>query len=172
GAAGLLTVRSSSGQNRGSSGCKRSLSPYQGKAGSPAVQPPSTGRTTPVIALASGLARKTIAPAISSASRSLPSGIRLVAARLKVSFSKNAAVIGVKVKPGATAFTRTPCSAQSIASERVRAATAPLLAVYAAWEGSETSAACDATLATDPAPALSSGANAWQAFRVPITFTS
>ena len=41
--------------------------PYQGKAGSPAVQPPSTGSTTPVIALASGLARKTIAPAISSA---------------------------------------------------------------------------------------------------------
>jgi hypothetical protein len=42
-------------------------SPYQGSAGSPAVQPPSTGSTTPVIALASGLARKTIAPAISSA---------------------------------------------------------------------------------------------------------
>ena len=38
--------------------------------------------------------------------------------------------MGVTVKPGATAFTRTPCSAQSIASERVSAATAPLLAVY------------------------------------------
>ena len=52
-----------------------------------------------------------------------------MAARVKVSFSKNASVIGVTVKPGATAFTRTPCSAQSIASERVSAATAPLLAV-------------------------------------------
>src|SRR5262249_38688166 len=41
---------------------------YQGSAGSPAVQPPSTGSTTPVTALACGAARKTIAPAISRAS--------------------------------------------------------------------------------------------------------
>jgi hypothetical protein len=41
-----------------------------------------------VIALASGLARNTIAPAISSAWSSRPSGMRSVAARVKVSFSK------------------------------------------------------------------------------------
>src|SRR5581483_12331109 len=102
---------------------------YHGSAGSPAVQPPSTGSTTPVIALARGEARKTIAPAISSAWRIRPSGMRCVAACVNVSFSKNASVIGVTVKPGATALTRTPFSAQSIASERVSAATAPLLAV-------------------------------------------
>ena len=73
-----------------------------------------------------------MAAAISSGLSNRPSGIRRVAACTKVSFSKNAAVIGVTVKPGATAFTRTPCSAQSIARERVSAATAPLLAVYAA----------------------------------------
>src|SRR2546426_1009773 len=144
-------------------GQRRQERRYQGSAGSPAVHPPSTGSTTPVIAPASGLARKTIAPAISSGWSRRPSGMRRVAARTKVSFSKNAAVIGVTVKPGATAFTRTPCTAQSIASDRVSAATAPLLAVYAACEGSETSAACDATLTTEPAPALRSGANAWQA---------
>ena len=58
-----------------------------------------------------------------------PSGILAVAARVKVSFSKNAAVIGVRVNPAAPAFARTPHSAQSIASERVSAATAPLAAV-------------------------------------------
>ena len=78
------------------------------------------------MALAWGLARKTIAPAISSGFRRRPSGIRRVAARTNLSFSKNAAVIGATVNPGATAFTRTPYSAQSIASERVSAATAPL----------------------------------------------
>src|ERR1700682_5985638 len=51
--AGLLTVQPGGG-----------LGLYQGRAGSPAVQPPSTGSTTPVIALASGLARNTIALAI------------------------------------------------------------------------------------------------------------
>ena len=79
-----------------------------------------------------------------------PSGIRLVAAAVKVAFSKNASVIGVRVNPGATALTRTPCSAQSIASERVSAATAPFAAVYAACWGNETSAACEATLTTAP----------------------
>ena len=73
-----------------------------------------------------------------------------VAAFVKTSFSKNASVIGVRVKPGATAFARIPCSAQSIASERVRAATAPFAAVYAACCGSETSAACEATLTIAP----------------------
>jgi hypothetical protein len=102
-----------------------------GDAGSPAVQPPSTGNTTPVIALCGRLAgrrwrRRSRPP------QQPPSGIRRVAACTNVSFSKNAAVIGVMVNPGATAFTRTPCSAQSIASERVSAATAPLLVVYAA----------------------------------------
>ena len=113
-----------------------------------------------MIALASGLARKTIAPAISSASRIRPSGIRPVAAVVKTSFSKNASVIGVRVKPGATAFARIPCSAQSIASERVRAATAPFAAVYAACCGSETSAACEATLTIAPRPARRSGKHA------------
>src|SRR5262249_17364983 len=145
---------------------------HHGSAGSPAVQPAATGRTTPVIALAIGLARNTIALAISSASRIRPSGIRPFAARVKVSFSKNASVMGVTVKPGATAFTRTPCSAQSIASERVSAATAPLLAVYAACCGSETSAACEETLTTAPRPARRAPAKAWQAFSVPSTLIS
>src|SRR5829696_186940 len=100
---------------------------HHGSAGSPAVQPPSTGRTTPVTALAAGLARKTAVYAISAGSSTRPIGIRRSRAAVSRGLASSPSIIGVAVKPGATAWTRTPAAAQSIASERVNAATAPLL---------------------------------------------
>src|SRR4051812_8742695 len=52
---------------------------YRGSSGSPAVQPPSTGSTTPVTSEAAGEHRKAATPAMSRGSPTRPSGIRRTA---------------------------------------------------------------------------------------------
>jgi hypothetical protein len=84
-------------------------------------------RFTPAMALAAGLARKTAACAISTGASTRPSGMRRLTAAASRGSPRDPAVMGVSVKPGATPLTRTPAPAQSIASDLVNAATAPLL---------------------------------------------
>ncbi len=58
--------------------------------------------------------------------------------------------IGVVMPPGATAFTRTPRRAYSIARVRVIASTPPLLALYAVIHGWPESADVEAAMTMEP----------------------
>ena len=65
-----------------------------------------------------------------------------------------------------------PWVAQSIAWLRVIAATAPFVAVYTTWLGSDRSAAWDARFTIDPLPRGCMSRNAaWAQKRLPLTFT-
>ncbi len=78
---------------------------------------------------ASSLARKAIAAAISSGWAPRPSGIRFAIAASVSSSSLMSSVISVSVKLGATALTRTPSFAWSIAAARVRFVAPPFAAL-------------------------------------------
>ena len=66
----------------------------------------------------------------------------------------------MSVKPGHTAFTRTPARAPSSAAVRVSPTTACLLAEYAACIGKALSPATLATLTITPPPAADISGNA------------
>ena len=61
-------------------------------------------------------------------------------------------VSGVSTSPGATATVVNPCGASSIASCRVSALTAPLLASYSVWAGSDREPFSD-VVKMNPSPA-------------------
>ena len=96
--------------------------------------------------------RYTAAPAMSRGCPIRPSGILRTDASCTCWIFSIGSAIGVHTKVGAIAFTRMPCVAQSIAWLRVIAATAPFVAVYTTWLGSDRSAACDARFTIDPLP--------------------
>ena len=74
-------------------------------------------------------ARKTAVPATSRGSPNRPIGVRISSSSPRGVPMIIGAVSFVGNNPGAIAFTVTPWCANSIASTRVNAATAPLLAV-------------------------------------------
>jgi hypothetical protein len=85
--------------------------------------PPSTTSTWPVMNSASGEARNRTADAISSGRPSRR--INAPSTAFSRIFCGNRAVIGVSTKPGATAFTRIPSRASSVATARVSAMSPP-----------------------------------------------
>ena len=71
-----------------------------------------------------------------------------------------AAVIGVSVKPGATALTRTPCPACVAAALRTSASTPPLAAAIASWLATPMRATTELTNTAAPASPFSSASQA------------
>src|SRR5690606_31293030 len=90
----------------------------------PSDLPPSTNRTCPVMKSVRVEARKATAFATSSGRPALPVGCKAscAASRSGVSWRSR----GVSMRPGATALTRIPRDASSIAAARVKPATAAL----------------------------------------------
>src|SRR5207302_7274384 len=109
-----------------------------------AVAPPSTTSTCPVTKSLAGLARNTAAPFRSSSPPRRPIGMVLRIASPRCSISH--CVIRLGKNPGAMAFTVIRCRAHFTARSRVKAITAPLLALYPI--ASSTSASVPARPAT------------------------
>src|SRR5256886_3464876 len=113
----------------------------------------------PVMCLDSSPARNRMALATSSGSAIRPCGM------VDTTCFSNATGSGcpsiqvrtscVRVRPGATALTRTPCRAHSIAAVLVSASSAPLAAAYRLIVGTPTDAVRDVTLTIDPRPRAS-----------------
>src|SRR5215831_19666661 len=93
-----------------------------------ARNPPSTTIISPVTKLAASEARKIAAPASSSTFPNRFIGELSSNSRPRSVSSSNFRFRSVRKKPGAIAFTQTPCGAHSIASDFVRAPMAALLA--------------------------------------------
>jgi hypothetical protein len=93
------------------------------------LAPPSTGRTTPVTNLAAGEQRYTAAWPTSRDSPTRPIGVRDRIFSNRAGSPANAwRFSAVSNQPGAMALIRTPCGENSVASNRVRPATADFAA--------------------------------------------
>ncbi|CAN5748150.1 hypothetical protein BH23CHL4_BH23CHL4_19270 [soil metagenome] len=90
-----------------------------------AVVPPSTISVSPVIQPAALEARNVAAAAMSAGDPTRPSGTTLLPC--SVVYPGISAYLGTSTTPGPIAFTRIRLGASSMASERVKAITAPLV---------------------------------------------
>ena len=87
----------------------------------PAVRPPSTGKTAPVIQSAASEARKATACAMSSGSPMRPNGYQRSSRSKKLgSRACRSSWTDVRIEPGMTMLARTPCGPYRTASDWVR----------------------------------------------------
>mmetsp|Transcript_26368 Transcript_26368/g.87851 ORF Transcript_26368/g.87851 Transcript_26368/m.87851 type:complete len:280 (-) Transcript_26368:199-1038(-) len=112
----------------------------------------------PVMKAASGDARKHAAPTTSSTVPRRPSGVCCVAHRCMLGRSHMAALILVRIKPGAMPLTRTPEGPHSSARPRVSAWSPALLIAYATTCLSGECVTKESTLMIVPALPASQGA--------------
>src|SRR5215469_14346157 len=115
-----------------------------------AWRPPSIGRLTPLIKIASSLARNAIAPATSSGVALLPIGRRSRKAAITEALFSRSTVASEDVRLGATALIRTPLEPYSSARERVKFAIAPFAALYELIPQSPPKPDTDDTLMMEP----------------------
>src|ERR1700730_9315118 len=155
---------------------RASVSGQRRLSASQADSPPSTGRSAPVMKLASSESRKQTGAATSSGSATrfcrlawpnMTDPCSTLPARSIISGS----VMPVRVRPGATVLTRIS-GATSRASCREKARIAPLAAPYGAMAACAASAATDAALTIAPAGRLRiTGSTCRQNRNVPPTCT-
>ncbi len=118
-----------------------SVKPAEPRKGLMPNPPPSRTSVWPLIATASGEARKATATATSSGSSARPSGICATSAASACSSSRSVAaairstarrIMSVRTKAGQTAFAVTPVPVTSAATARISPTAACFAAVYAA----------------------------------------
>jgi hypothetical protein len=135
------------------------------------TEPPSTTMVWPVMYDAASLARKAITSATSFASPTRPSGVPDSAAVRHSSLATTISVSGVRIMPGATAFTRT-AGASSTAAVWVRLRTPALAAEYGPSPRVGRRPVSDALFTMDPRPASSMiGAADRIRWKVPVRLT-
>lgn len=133
-------------------------------------QPPSDGRTAPLMLMPSSLSRKVMEAASCSAVARLGIACWKGASRAEP-VGDTCAGMGMPVAtpPGATALTRMPCGPYMKAADLVRPRTPCLETVYAVPEELPRSAASEATLTIEPAPAaIMSGRTARDSLKPPV----
>ena len=114
---------------------------------------PSTPKICPDIYAALSEAKNAHALAMSSGVPRRPKAIRLIRSSIFSPLaSYSSAKRSVLTMPGATALTRMPCGANSLAADLVREMTAPFVAEYATCPGEPNTAVTDAILTMLPPP--------------------